>query len=65
MGMAIACIFGLTALTRMGRQFDTDAVAQLGRAQLVAHMPESRAALQAHLELEAPNIVGSSRRFPG
>jgi hypothetical protein len=58
--LAVVCIVCLSAVTRLGRRLDTDALAQLGRAELVARLPDTRAALEDHLEREAPHVVRAS-----
>jgi hypothetical protein len=58
--LAVLCIFGLGAVTRLGKQLDADAVAEIGRAELVAHLPASRVALERYLRAEAPRLVSES-----
>lgn len=59
-GLAVVCILGLGGVTRLSQKLDADAVAEIGRAELVAHLPASRAALEGYLRAEAPRLVSES-----
>lgn len=60
--LAIAVVISMTALTRMTRQLDAGALAQIGRIEVQKRLPEGRAQVQSYLRAEAPHLVGQALR---
>lgn len=59
-GMVVLVIVSMLALTKMTRQLDAEALAQIGRIQVQKNLPSGRRTVQDYLHREAPSIVGSA-----
>lgn len=58
--LALVMSFGLSQIAALANTLDVDTVAYIGRQQAQDHLPAGRAALQAALASQAPEIVSQA-----
>ena len=55
--LVVVCIFCLARVTNLFFEIDAEALTQIGRIEVEKHLPESREAIQTHLNDGAPEFV--------
>jgi len=55
--LVVLMMFSLSGVTRMAKQLDAAAIAQIGRHEVQKKLPSGRQAVQSYLVQEAPRIV--------
>jgi len=57
-GLTALVIVCMSAVTNLARKLDAGSLAQIGRQQVEAHLPDGRVAVEGYLRREAPELVG-------